>query len=165
LLGSHASTWARPLCFGNFSNSILHFYPGWLAWTAILLPTATHGYELTSAYNHAQFVVWNGVSLAFCPGWSLPMILLSSVFWVAGITGVISPLTPPLFYLDFKFLGNLIHLSVTYSNLFPLCSENIIHMAWVLFTYWDFLYGPEYGLFWSMIYVHTKENVYSAFFL
>jgi hypothetical protein len=39
-------------------------------------------------YQHAQLVGWDGISLIFCLGWSLTMILLISTFQVAEITGM-----------------------------------------------------------------------------
>jgi hypothetical protein len=58
------------------------------AWPQVKIPPsmASQVAWATDVYHRTQFIGWDGVSLAFCPGWPLTVVLLVSVSWVAGIT-------------------------------------------------------------------------------
>jgi hypothetical protein len=65
LLGRCSTIWGMPPCFSYFSDRVLHFFPGWL-WTTILL--LTHPTYLES-YVHTQLVDWDGILLTLCLVW------------------------------------------------------------------------------------------------
>jgi hypothetical protein len=80
---SHSTNWAimppRPfLLFFFFSYKPSYFLP-WPVSEHNPPTSASLVARITDMYHHAQLVLWDRVSLSFCPGWPQTSILLSTL--------------------------------------------------------------------------------------